>query len=130
MNKKLNILFCLLIFLNLGCKKNPLDYRTKYLGDYDFVRNYTSWTPGGPTTSGTISKTGKVEYGDKGEIKIVFDNNDPTHFNVFQIDRKGNLTEPDGTSAGKFESRNSVHYDKTYTSSGGGGSSTTTGTKK
>ena len=132
MKNNRQILFFILFstLLSYGCKKNPFDYRTKYLGDYDFVRDYTSWVTGGSTTSGTISREGRVEYGEKGEIKIIFDSNDPTHFNVYEIDRNGNLTNSSGGSAGKFESKNKVHYEQTTTTSGGGGTSSTNGTKK
>lgn len=131
MNKfKFLLVFSFLVLLNWSCKKNPLDYRTKYLGDYHFVRDYTSWVTGGPVTSGSISREGRVEYGEKGEIKIIFDSNDPTHFNVYEIDRDGNLTNSSGGNAGKFESKNKVHYEQTTTFSGGGGTSSTNGTKK
>ena len=127
---KIVVFLAFSILLIAGCKKNPFDYRTKYIGDYDFLRNYTSWVTGGSTTSGTISKTGRVEYGDKGEINIIFDANDPTHYNVYKIDRDGNLTYTSGGDAGKFESKNKVYYEQTTTFSGGGGTSNTTGTKK
>ena len=67
MNKKfLSIfLFSVLILLSSGCKKNPFDHRTKYLGDYDFTNSWSSWSMIGPSTaSGVAYSVGRVEYGE------------------------------------------------------------------
>lgn len=133
MKKKLHIVLFLLtsILLTQGCKKNPFDYRTKYVGDYNFVTSYISST-GGTTTSGTLYSSGKVEYADKGLVKITIDNNSPTNYNICDVDRDGNLSN--SCLKGKFESRKKL--DGSFDSNNCGGSMasqysyTTVGTKK
>lgn len=133
MNKKVHIALLLLLFvaLNYGCKKNPFDYRTKYLGDYEFVDSWSSWSMVGPSNSSGVNySTGKVEYGNDKTIRITLNSNNP-HFHEFDIDRDGNLSlQSGGGSIGKFQSRKKVSFSLTSGGLGGGGTDNITGTKK
>jgi len=100
------------------------------LGDYDFTVSYTSWVMGGTVTSGVYYKTGRIEYGEKGQVKVIIDANTPQYYHVFDMDRNGTLTGQGGTSSGEFESRKKVHLSFTNNGLGGGGSQDIIGTKK
>lgn len=134
MKIKSRFIFLLLfsIFLNSGCKKNPFDYRTKYLGDYEFVDSWSSWSMVGPSNSSGVNySTGKVEYGNDKTIRITLNSNNPTYFHEFDIDRDGNLSlQSGGGSIGKFQSRKKVSFSLTSGGLGGGGTDNITGTKK
>ena len=75
MKNKFIILFCCLIMF--GCKKNPFDYRNKYLGNYNFVVHETAWVLAiGTTLDTTFSYNGKVSYGsDEHTVLINFSKN-------------------------------------------------------
>ncbi|CAN5509448.1 hypothetical protein BH10BAC1_BH10BAC1_09900 [soil metagenome] len=134
MNKKWFLIiscFAVLILI-VSCKKNPFDYRTKYIGDYDFVNSWTSYnmsaTP--PTSSGITYSTGKIDYGKDGMVNIIFDNNFPTFVAELKIDRDGNLSFTNGLKAGQCQSRKKMHYSYSGGGLGGGSTSSITGTKK
>lgn len=131
MKKKIHIPLLIIFFvaLNYGCKKNPFDYRTKYIGDYTFTDSWTSYNMAAspPTNSGIRETNGKIEYGEQGFLKVTFDNNRPDWFHDLQVDREGNLTE-NTRDVGKI-SRNSINYHN-YVSGLGGGSTTNISGKK
>ena len=95
LNKKSNIVFPILIlFVSIfGCKKNPFDYRTKYIGDWDFSYSWSRWSPADSATlSGITYSQGSIEYGDSSEIKVIRDFNTPGDYINFKVDREGNLS--------------------------------------
>jgi len=59
-NKLLILFFCIFIF---GCKKNPFDFRNKFLGDYIFVVHNSSWYSGNVQMDTTYTIDGTVDYG-------------------------------------------------------------------
>ena len=60
-------LFCVLIS---GCKKDPFDYRTKFVGDYDFTVHLTTFNINGwPTSDITYPYKGKIWY-DENETMV------------------------------------------------------------
>src|SRR5258708_941938 len=74
------IFCCLTIF---GCKKSIFDYRSKFIGDYNFVVHETAWIFNKGTILDTVySYNGNVGYGsDENTISITFSQNmtvDPT----------------------------------------------------
>lgn len=69
MRKLFTILFCCLVMF--GCKKNPFDYRTKYLGNYRFLIHEVDWWAGGGHLDTTYYADGGIDYGyDKNTIAI------------------------------------------------------------
>ena len=131
-NKYFYFIFFAVLLFSVGCEKNPFAYRSKYVGDYDFVNSWSSYnmslTP--PTSSGTSYTSGKIEYGKKGMIQITFDNNNPAFFTELEIDRDGTLYFISGGTAGKCDSRKKMHYSYSSNGLGGGGTSYIIGTKK
>lgn len=123
------LILTLLVFI-YGCEKNPFDYRTKYIGDYKFLDSWTSYNMSSspPTSSGTRETIGKIEYGEKGYLKITFDNSQPNWFHNLNVDRQGNLSE-NKMDVGKV-SRNSFSYHYSYSGLGGGSTTNITGKKK
>lgn len=123
----------ILILTSLSCKKLPFDYRNKYIGDYNFVHSYSSWTVNqGTYASGTDNYSGRVYYDLKSKEYIKFEYNNSIL--ELKVSRKGKLTLPCGAPAGEFTSDNSVTINySTSTCSGalGGGTNiSVTGTKK
>ena len=114
---------CILIF---GCKKDPFDYRTKYVGDYSFVIHYSSWNPLNGQFDTTYSIDGKIDYGsDKNTISIFFSgSSSPQIFTLFE-----DGTIQDGCK-GEFESVNKIKYSCYWASPAAHTSETVSGEKK
>jgi len=131
MNKKFQIIFAFFILLNVGCKKNPFDYRTKYIGDYDFVNSWSyycmSSTP--PSNSGVIYTSGRIEHEKEDMIKVVRDASQPAYYDLFLIDKEGNLSVG-GSYKGKCDNKTKMHFSVTGGGLGCPSSSTITGTKR
>ncbi len=71
--RKLKFILSLMLIplINCGCKKNPFDYRTKYLGNYVFVVHSSSYNPTDGAIDTTYTLDGKIDYGsDKNTILI------------------------------------------------------------
>lgn len=96
-------IFCQLI---LGCKKNPFDYRTKYVGDYSFTIHYSSWSPFYGQFDTTYSIDGKIDYGSiKNTISIIYSGS--TSPQMFTIYEDGTIEDD---CKGEFESANKIKY--------------------
>lgn len=115
------------VLLDISCKKNPLDYRTKYVGDWDFVQEWSAFNISSiPSTwSGTNYSTGRIEYGKKGYINVIFNNSNPNVIEL-KVDRDGNFIEANSGSI----SRKTMNYSNRWGGLGGGGQATYHGTKK
>ncbi len=76
-----------------GCKKNPFDYRTKYLGNYNFIVNYSSWNGlEGQHDTTYVFNNGKIDYGtDKNTILIFFDSGSSKPSDELTIYEDGSL---------------------------------------
>ena len=72
---KTKLIFLMMILFMYGCKKNPFDYRTKYLGDYIFVEYNSSWNPIDGYRDTSYTREGEILYGsDENSISINFEN--------------------------------------------------------
>lgn len=65
------IIFCCLIVI--GCKKQPKDYRTKFIGDYTFIvdKRYHSGWPTVVYSDSVYFYKGKVEYGSNEQSVLI-----------------------------------------------------------
>ena len=69
MKNLLFIVFCSITVL--GCKKNPFDYRTKFLGAYSFTVHESSYDPSVGSLDTTYYYEGKITTGsDENSILI------------------------------------------------------------
>lgn len=110
--------FVLYIFVLIGlfsCEKQPLDYRNKYLGNYDFTRRdlYYSYPNYVDSTHTKVFK-GSVKKGElENEIVIHFDNYVNSsgytieNIRTFIINHNGNILDIN-VSRGKFYSTKKV----------------------
>jgi hypothetical protein len=70
MKKIFPILLLFLLFFEAGCKKDPLDYRTKYLGNFRFLIHEEFSGPQGDFDT-TYYADGSIDYGnDKKTIAV------------------------------------------------------------
>jgi hypothetical protein len=123
--KKLTILILLGLLL-FSCKKDPFDYRSKFLGDYNFVIHaITSYGIQGNmyTLDTTYTYLGKIDYGsEENMIQISYPN--IVYSNLYE----------DGTISGlgckgEFETENKINVTFGFYSPGGGTTYYITGEK-
>jgi hypothetical protein len=123
--KKFTIFIFIVIFL-YGCKKDPFDYRSKFIGDYNFVIHAkTSYGIQGNMYNfdTTYTYPGKIDFGpNENTIQISYPDL------VYPV-----LYE-DGTMSGngyrgEFESENKINLTFGFYSPGGGTTYTITGEK-
>lgn len=125
--KNIAIIF-LFTFLIWGCKKHHFDYRTKFLGNYDFcIHEKTFNVYGfGVQTDTTYSYKGKVSYGsDEHKVLISFTENYSVEPLIYE---DGSLTCLQHFS-GEFESVKKIKFSQTWGGLGGGGTWDVTGEK-
>ncbi len=126
----LPIVFCLLLFAQ--CKKNPFNYRTKYLGDYTFTVHKILWSmsPLGTNIDTNYFYDGKIEYGTiKNTMLIHFSENNTVEVIVSKDGLISNDNDYDPVT-GKFESKTSMNFSYHLGGLGSGGSYGVSGTKK
>ena len=122
--KILLIFFYVLVMF--GCKKHPLDYRNKFLGDYTFSVHYSWWIYQQGSFDTTYSNEGKMEYGsDPHMVRAALSGGDSFEFTVYE----------DGTiqgnqCLGEFESVRKVKFSCYYGGLGGRTNYDVTGDKK
>lgn len=114
----------------LGCKKNPFDFRSKFIGDYNFQIQASSYYGVGPYFSShdtTYSIDGNIVCGSENDkISISFANqNGSSEFTIYE-----DGTIEDGNCSGEFESTHTVKYSCFWGSPGAGTYETVTGKKK
>lgn len=121
-------LLCILIY---GCEKKPFDYRTKYIGDYTFVVQSSSWDPLNGQHDTTYTMEGEIDYGSgKNAILISFSGSSSTKiFTLFEDGTIQARTIPVGCS-GEFESVNKITYSCHWASPAHHASRTVKGEKK
>lgn len=123
-------LFCCII-LN-GCKKEPFDYRNKFLGNYTFsVQEWTFNVYGvGVSTDTTFLFNGNISYGsDRNSILITYSTNvsvEPTIYEDGTFKGYGG----DNSFSGAFESSKKVTFSYKYGGLGGYSSGIVTGERK
>ena len=117
-----SLLILTLIFISVGCKKQPFDYRNKYIGKFNFVYSYRSWTMQGTYASDTIYYSGKIYYDISSEDKIKLDYDQNATLEL-DINKNGELSLPCGVTIGKFDNNDQVtlNYGSNSCSGGGGG---------
>lgn len=91
-----------------ACKRKLFDYRNKYLGDYQITYHYNYWEMGGITKDTTITYSGEVNYGSKGEVKI--DWYDGSEY-AFNVSKKGAISKCNN-SIGTMERK---HFELSFT---------------
>ena len=98
-----NLILVFLILITIGCKKNPFDSRTKYLGDYNFFIHQVGYYPGHDVDT-TYCFKGKIDYGaNKSTIAIYWRNmNEASYPELFEdVSFKGYGCEGDFLSSKK-----------------------------
>jgi hypothetical protein len=129
MNKIIAAAF-IIVFTLASCKKNPFDYRTKYIGDYHFYISTSSYTMGSGTTNSSFETEGRIEYGDSGEIKVIYDRNKPSSFESLEIDRDGSVVALGSHAKIGTADRKSIQYTQSFNGLGGGTTQTVYGKKE
>jgi hypothetical protein len=119
---KKSILFLFLISI-LSCKKDPslvIDYRSKYLGNYDFATEQYSFSISTGTTPTIYTNyTGKITKGQFDDRIIINYEQGQTIEAVVDNEGKLNAVGSSMHGSGAFDS-NAMHYDW-YTGGLGGG---------
>lgn len=126
---KNTILTLIVLVAMTACKKDPFDYRTKYVGDYNFVvERQTIASPDGNVSDTTYTLEGTIDYGsDDNAISILFSgNNTPETFTLYE---DGTIRM--GTAcSGEFESTNRIKYSCYWASPGAHTDQNVSGVKK
>ncbi len=123
-------LFVVLFLLLAGaCKKTALDYRNKYVGDFNFIYSYSTWDINqGVYASDTIYYSGEILYDKKTDDLIKF--NCAGNLTVeLQINKDGQLFLGCGTNVGRFDNSDNVSIGFSSNSCPGGGLGGGTNTK-
>jgi hypothetical protein len=121
MNKPLmkrSFTFFVLLLLVIGCKKDPFDNRSKYLGDYTFSITKTTAMSTDNFVDTTYSYLGTIKSGsDNNSVIIHFSDN---LYAVMDLYEDGSLEKyfDGGYLVGEFESAEKVKF--VYSLSGGG----------
>ena len=98
------------LFFITSCKKTPIDYREKYLGDYTFLYSYSSWSiNNSESTTEEKESTGEVYYNGDAKDSLI-------HIKVAEnlifectIDEDGNIKNCGGN--GVFENNSKLTFD-------------------
>ena len=94
-----------------GCKKEPVDYRTKFLGNYTFNVHYTSywgWPPNTGSIDTTYTYNGTVVPGSEKEtVLISFSNNQSFERAIYE---EGSMENYFPYFSGEFESENKIKF--------------------
>lgn len=121
------------LLLVIGCKKNPFDYRTKYIGKWNFTVHQRSWTLNGNNNDTTYQTVGTIKYGsESNELNFhPYENLDSKY--VMIVTKKdsliGKVSDPHQSGEGKFLSKKEVEFTFMANYLGGGGRSDVTGKK-
>jgi hypothetical protein len=125
--KKIIIIF-ICSFLVLGCKKNPFDFRTKFLGTYHFSVHEKYYSSGSGIKDTTYYFDGEINYGDnENDINIPFLNS-TLKANVYEDGTIEGYWDNNGK--GEFVSTKKVKYKYGAQSPGGGTTRIITGERK
>ncbi len=119
------LIFLLCVFLVAGCQKNPFDYRTKFVGNYNFTVRLTTWTIYKQTLDTTYLYKGKIWYdGNETMVSIEFSGYQPEIATLYEDgSMKGQHV------SGEFISTKKVRFKVSYSSMGGGGQYSIVGDK-
>lgn len=129
MKKCFIVLFCFIALA--GCKKNPFDFRSKYLGNYNFSIHRTAWTLSGPTLDTTYFYTGEVEKGSETNTAIIsFSESVSIETDIYEDGTISVNHPPHQSLQGEFESAKEVKFKLANSGLGGGSAYDVTGVKK
>jgi hypothetical protein len=123
MKKIFTILFCCLVLF--GCKKNIFDYRSKFVGDYNFTVQLSTVDIYNQTADSTYFYKGKIWYdGNETCVSIDFSGYRPEIVKLYE----------DGSMKsyyvnGEFESTKKVKFNVFYNNLGGSGEYSIVGDK-
>jgi len=116
MKKHILPLACLCCLLITACKKHPMDYRNKFLGDYTFSVHFSRWQMGSGSFDTTYNSNGSVACGnDDHSVAIALTGGPSFDFIIYEDGSLG----PAGFSIGEFESVQHVSF--VWSSGGLGG---------
>ena len=112
------------VFLVSNCQKEEVDYRNKYIGNWEFtvIRNEflmsTNDGNDGYNRTDTIKYLGKIEKGDlKNEIKMQYTND---NLLIVEINETGEFIFPPPRKSGNFDGTNKVNIYLFWGGQGGG----------
>lgn len=109
LNKYVTLFSLIVLFSALiSCKKKPVDYREKYLGNYQITYFYSFWQLSGGTNDTTILYNGQINYGDIGRIKIDWYDGSEREF---EVSEKGGIIKCN-SSLGTIDNNN---FELTFT---------------
>lgn len=108
------IALTLLLFV-LGCKKNPFDYRTKYIGKWNFTVHQKSWTLNNGFNNDTTYQTvGTIKYGSESNELNFHPYENPDYKYVMILTKTdsliGKVTDAHQSGTGKFLSKKEVKF--------------------
>lgn len=83
------------VLIGFGCKKEPVDYRSRYVGTWDFHVERINYDASAGTESESLTYTGPISYVDTDKLNIRY-----TSENALElaVDRLGKLSLPSNTS--------------------------------
>ncbi len=124
-NRKNILALFFLAFFFASCEKDPFDFRSKYVGDYNFSIHNRSWANGTIPIDTTYTATGRVDYdSDINYIQVIYSNSDrPDKYKIYE---DGTI----GPCEGEFESKNKLFINCSQYSPGGGYSNTIIGERQ
>ena len=103
---KKRIIFLLSLFAIIGCKKDPFDYRTKYIGDYTFLIHSKTYIMFDPPIDTSYYQDGYIGYGsEKDKIVISLSGKRATEYTIYE---DGTIGE--NACRGEFESSKKIRY--------------------
>ncbi len=106
------ILISYILILNNSCKKEPIDYRNKYCGEWNFVTDYYYNTITDDVFDTTYNYKGFVWHDSVGKINIEFREN---YIISVEVSLKGEITDSifydNETAKGEFINHDSLFID-------------------
>jgi hypothetical protein len=123
MNRFFKICILSFVLLAAGCEKQPLDYRNKFIGDYQFSVYYSYWTLPNISDDTSYTADGRVWYGsDPHTVLITIADALSFEYTVYEDGTLEASSSGDPwNNYGEFESTRKIKF--TYTSGGLGGRS-------
>jgi hypothetical protein len=123
------LLLCSTIFVK--CKKEPIDYRLKYVGDYHFDIHYTGWTINTGSKDTLYSYEGNISTCSDDSLICIKYSNDPGTDVILNEDGTFHFVPNNQYSyfSGKFESIKSIKFSFGWQAGGGYSNTDITGNR-
>jgi len=119
-----------------GCEKNPFDYRSKFLGNYDFSIHHSAWNLNGTTLDTTYNYSGEIMEGElffNTTVQIKFADNVTIEAELFEDGTLGTVSNYNSSNSilkGEFESPQKVNFVVSWNGLGGGNAYNVLGAKQ